>query len=272
MPHIAKRIILFILLLTAISCGSSHNIQRGDTAEVAFEKAMGLYENEQYSRATEAFETVLSISRGTSIAPDAQFYLAQSHYNNGSYLLAASEFQRFARNYTTDERRSEAEFMEAYSYYHMSPRYNLDQTYTHEALDRFQLFRTRYPDSELAEEALVYMEELRDKLARKKFNAAEMYLRIGEYRSAALYFELTVEEYPESSWAERALVNKILAYVEYAENSVQDRQQERYEEAVESYEEYVQIFPRGEHRSLAEEYYNRALDGLAETSTVTAER
>ena len=272
MQLVNKTLILLLVMLTAIACGSSHNIRPGDTADVALEKAMAMYENERYSQAVNAFETVLSIARGTELAADAQYYLAKSHYNNRSYLLAASEFRRFASNYTRDPRRREAEFMEAYSHYQMSPRYNLDQTETYNAIERFQLFISRHPDTDLAEQAAEYVDELRDKLARKKFNAAEMYMRIRQYNSAALYYELTVEEFPESRYAERALVNKILAYVNYAENSIPARQQERFEKAVESYQQYIQIFPTGENRALAEEYYDRALEGLAETATITAGR
>ncbi|MDG5765910.1 outer membrane protein assembly factor BamD [Balneolales bacterium ANBcel1] len=272
MPNIIKLITLLLVLVTIASCGSRQAIKPGDTLEVAFEKAMGFYDRERYSQAVDAFETVLSIARGTALAADAQYYLAKSHYQNRSFLLAASEFRRFARNYTTDERRMEAEFLEAYSHYRMSPRFNLDQTETYNALSRFQLFITRYPDSEFAEEAAGYMDELRDKLAKKMFHAAEMYFRIGQYESAAIYYGLTVDNYPESQWAEKALANRILAYVEYAENSVRARQQERFEKAVESYESYVQIFPRGPNRPEAEEHYNRALDGLAELATITAGR
>lgn len=267
-----KVVILLLVALTALACSSRHTIRPGDSIDVAYEKAMGLYERERYSQAVNAFETVLSMARGTDMAADAQYYLAKSHFNNRSYLIAASEFRRFARNYTRDERRKEAEFMEAYSHYQMSPRYNLDQTETYNALDRFQLFVTRYSDSELADEAREYMDELRDKLARKKFEAGEMYMRVRQFQSAAIYYDLTVEQFPESKWAERALVNKILANVKFAENSVRERQQERYQSAVDSYQQYVQIFPRGENRSKAEEYYDRALEGLSEFTTVTAER
>ncbi len=272
MLKINKGLILLLILIIVAGCRSSHNIRPGDTIEVAYEKAMGLYERERYSQAARAFETVLSMGRGTDFAADAQFYLAKSHFHNRAYLTAASEFRRFSRNYSRDDRRQEAEFMEAYAHYRLSPRFNLDQTETYNALDRFQLFVTRYPGTELAAEAQEYMDELRDKLARKKFNAAEMYMRIREYRSAALYYGLTVERFPGSTYAERALVNKILAYVNYAENSVRDRQQERYELAIEAYQQYLQIFPRGENRELAEDYYDRALGGLADVTTTTAER
>ncbi|MEX0681244.1 MAG: outer membrane protein assembly factor BamD [Balneolales bacterium] len=272
MQQFGKIISIILILLTMAACGSRYAIQLGDTVEVAFEKAMSYYERERYSQAANAFETVLSIARGTDLAADAQYYLAQSYFQNESYLMAASEFSRFARNYTRDERRQDAEFMEAYAHYMLSPRYNLDQSETHNAIERFQLFVSRYPGTDLAREAIEHIDELRDKLAKKKFNAAEMYMRIREYRSAALYYGLTVEEHPESRWAEQAMVKQILAHVQYAENSIRDRQQERFEQAIESYQQYVQIFPNGENRPLAEQYYNRAMDGLAEVSTVTAGR
>ncbi len=267
-----KYLAVLLILFLAIGCKSTHTIRPGDTIDVAFEKAMGQYERERYSQSARAFETVLSIARGTEFAADAQYYLAKSHFHNRAYLAAASEFRRFARNYTRDERREEAEFMEAYCHYKLSPRYNLDQTETYNALDRFQLFVTRYPGTELAVEAQKYMDELRDKLAKKKFHAAEMYMRVREYESAAIYYGLTVERYPGSAWAEQALVNQIFAYINYAENSVPERQQERFEKAVGSYQQYVQIFPRGENRERAEDYYDRALTGLARVSTVAAER
>ncbi len=272
MRYTLKYLSILLIIILASACGSRHAIQPGDSLEVAFEKAMALYERERYSQAVDAFETVLSIARGTEMAADAQYHLAQSHFENRSYLLAASEFRRFSRNYTTDPRQQEAEFMEAYSHYQMSPKFNLDQTETYNALNRFQLFITRYPESEYTERAAAYMDELRDKLARKKFHAAEMYLRIGQYESAAIYYGLAVENYPESKWAERALAHQIQAYAVYAENSVRARQQERFDKAVESYERYVQLFPRGENRSMAEEQYNRALEGIADLAEVTAER
>ncbi|MDI6402338.1 outer membrane protein assembly factor BamD [Balneolaceae bacterium ANBcel3] len=271
MRIISKTILLFMVLLLAASCASRHTIRPGDTLDVAFEKAMGLYERERYSQAAQAFETVLSIARGTELAADTQYYLAMSHYNNRAYLIAASEFRRFTRNHPNDERRKEAAFMEAYCHYLMSPRYNLDQTESYQAIDRFQLFISRYPGTDKAAEAAEYVQELRNKLAKKKFYAAEMYFRIREYRSAAVYYRLLVDRFPESEWTERAMVRQIEAYVEYAERSVRNMRQERYEQAIESYQQYVQTFPSGEKRPVAEEWYNRALDGLADVVTASAE-
>ncbi|MEX2404450.1 MAG: outer membrane protein assembly factor BamD [Balneolales bacterium] len=264
--------IIFLASLFMISCASKSTIRPGDSLEVAFEKSMEQYENERYGDAASSFETVLSIGRGTQIADDAQYYLAESYYKNRQYLIAATEYRRYATNYPRSNRRSEVEYKEAMSYYHLSPRYNLDQTETHRAIELFQLFVQRNSNSEYVEPAREKIDELRNKLAEKGYRASELYHRVGHYEAAAIYFGLVMEQYPESKWSEQALANQIGAYVSYADNSVTDRQKERYDKAVESYHRYIQIFPRGDHRDDAERYYGQALDGLEPFTDATAQR
>jgi outer membrane protein assembly factor BamD len=255
---------LFLMLLMLASCSNKELIQRGDTPDVAYEKAYNLYEKEEYRKAAEAFETVIQMGRGTDFARDAQYYLAESYYKDERYLLAAAEYERHATLYPRSELRQEVDFKEALSYYNLSPRYKLDQQYTHSAIDRFRLFNSRYPNSDRVEEAQEYITELRSKLARQLYSSAQLYMRTDRYEAAIVYYDLVIEDYPESAWAERALVDKINAYVVYADNSIRDRQPERYEGAVEAYETYVQLFPNGENRSRAEEYVDEARAALAD--------
>ena len=253
------------------ACGTKSQIRPGDTLEVAFEKSMALYERERYREAANAFEIVISIGRGTDIGQDAQFYLAQSYFKNRDFLIAASEFQRYSNFYPRSERKQEADFMEALSYYRLSPRYNLDQTDTYNAIERFQLYLSRFPNSERATEAAAMIDEMRSKLARKNFEAAEQYMRLRYYSAAAIYYGLTIERFPETTWAEASLANQIRAYVIFADNSVRARQAERYQKAIESYESYLQLFPRGENRSRAEAYYDRAVAGLRASQTASGD-
>lgn len=256
---------LLIIIFVLTSCRSEQLIRPGDSLEVAYEKAMMQYNDEEYRDAAQAFETVISIGRGTDYGQDAQFYLAESYYKSKRYLLAASEYERYAQYHPNSPRREEADFKEALCYYEISPRYRLDQQYTNRAIEKFRLYRTRYPNSERADEAAEYISELRNKLARRDYNAADFYMRTDRYNSAAIYFGLVIDNYPESEpWAERALVRQIEAYVLYAENSVQDKQEERFEKALDSYNTYLQLFPQGENRSQAEDLFDRAMEGLGE--------
>jgi outer membrane protein assembly factor BamD len=263
---------IFLLALIWISaCSTKSQIRPGDTLEVAFDKSMALYERERYREAANAFEVVISIGRGTDIGQDAQFYLAQSYYKNRDYLIAASEFQRYSNFYPRSERKQDSDFMEAMSYYNLSPRYNLDQTDTYNAIERFQLYISRFPNSDRATQAAAMIDEMRTKLARKSFEAAEQYMRLRYYQAAAIYYGLTIERFPETKWAENSLANQITAYVVYADNSVRARQAERYQKAIEAYESYIQLFPRGENRSKAEAYYDRAVAGLRASQTASGD-
>lgn len=255
----------FLLILFVLSsCSNQELIQRTDSLDVAYNKAYDLYEEGDYRRAAQAFETIIQMGRGTDYAQEAQYYLAESYFNDGRYLLAASEYERHATLFPRSERREEMDFKEALSYYNLSPRYKLDQQYTRRAIDRFRLFNSRYPNSDRVDQAQKYIAELRSKLARKHFSSAQLYIRTDQYEAAIVYYDLTIDNYPESIWAERALVNKINAHIIYADNSIRERQPERYQGAVEAYETYVQLFPNGENRARAEDLVDEARQALSE--------
>ena len=69
-----RRLPLFIVLLALSiftnSCKNQEFIKPGDTLLVAFDKAKSLYNEEEWGDAARAFETVLSIGRGTEIAEE----------------------------------------------------------------------------------------------------------------------------------------------------------------------------------------------------------
>lgn len=267
---------LLLIPLILSTCKNEALIQRGDSLPTAHKKAMGLYQEEDYSRAAEAFETVIEIGRGTDYGQEAQYYLAESYYNDKRYLLAASEYERYISLFPRSPKRQEAQFKEAFCYYKLSPRYKLDQRNTRTAIEKFRLYNSRYPNSEKVKEANNYIVEMRSKLAKKLYYSADLYMRTDRYEAAIIYYDLTIDNYPESIWAQRALLDEINAYNTYADRSVSGKQEERYKKAVEAYEKFVQLFPKGEYRTQADDYVDEArdaladLDGSSESKTTTA--
>src|SRR6056297_283926 len=254
-----RKVLLFSIAVFALmSCRSQELIRPGDTLEVAFSKAKAQYDEENWSEAARAFETVVSIGRGTDLGQQAQYLLAESYFNSRRYLLAASEYDRYASFYPRSELREDVDFKAALCYYRLSPRYRLDQSYTRQALERFRLFNSRYPNSDRVVDSSDYITQLRNKLARKQYESAEFYRRTDRFSAAIVYYDLVLDNYPESQWAEQALVDKIEAYILYADNSIPASQLGRYESAITSYETYLQLFPSGENRSRAEDLYDRA--------------
>lgn len=261
--------LLLAVLAVFSSCKNEQLIQRGDSLQTAFKKAMNMYQAEKYGDAVKAFETVLQLGRGTDYGQEAQFYLAQSYFKNGRYLLAASEYERYISLFPRSQKREDAQYKEALCYYHLSPRYRLDQKYTNRAIEKFRLYNSRYPDSKHADQIAQYINELRSKLAHKLYNAADLYMRIDSYEAAITYYDLTIDKYPESIWAQRSLVDKIHAYNVYAGRSIASKQEERYQKAVKAYETFIQLFPNGKYRSQADQYVDKAREALAEISDTT---
>lgn len=252
-----------IAALSWAGCANKNAIRPGDTVDVAFDKAKRYYDRGRFMDAAKGFETVLSISRGSQIAQESQWLLADSYFKAKDYILAASEFSRYAQTFPRSARRAEAEFQEGMCYVRMSPRYNLDQTNTYQAIESMQLFIARYPNDDRTVQAAAIIDQMREKLARKQYSAGELYLRIQAFEAAAIYFGLTIDQFPETVWAERALARQAEAYLLYARRSVESRQIERYNQVVLTYQKYVQLFPRGENRGLVESYVDQARAELA---------
>ncbi len=258
-----KQTIFFLLIgMITYSCANKELIKPGEPIDSAYEKSMAFYEKGEYSDAAYGFDLVTRMGRGTNYAKEAQYLLADSYFQNRQYLLAASEFERFISYYPQDERREEVEFNRALSYYQQSPRYRLDQTPTMRAIELFQLFNTNYPNSEYVTESANKIDELRNKLARKNYESGQFYLRTLRYKAAAIYFDLTIDQYPESVWAEQSLLKIIETYLAYANQSIESKQLERFQLAVDNYEKFLQLFPQSNYRSEAEQYYLEANDQI----------
>ena len=75
---------------------------------------------------------------------------------------------------------------------------------------------------------------------------------------ASIYFDQVIDQFPESKWANSSLIKKIETYVIYADNSIKDKQIERYSLAIDSYEKLIQLFPQSPKRGDAEKLYSYA--------------
>ncbi len=252
---------LLCIAVLAAGCSGSGRL-RYDSPQEAFEKGKELYDVGKYGRAIEYFQGVFDYGRTTEHAADAQFYLAKSYYDNGQYILSSNEYTRFIDIYRNDPRVEEAEFERAMSYFMQSPKYELDQTPTEQAITYFQLFLDRYPNSDRKDDAEMRIRDLREKLAHKEFAAAELYERREIYQAAALSFERVFDLYPDTRWADDALVGAIRTYILFAEQSVVSRQEERLQAAVDHYERLTQLFQDSPLLRTAEQLYETAIGRL----------
>ncbi len=258
-------IVLIVLSTTLLAaCGGSGRVSY-TTPQEAFGKGRALFENGKYTEAIPYFQGTFSFGRTHQWAADAQLYLARSYARNDEYLLAANEYDRFTRIYRADPRIPLAHYEWALTYYELSPTSELDQSSTKRAIEEFQLFIERYPSDSLTTDAQQRIGELRGKLAKKQYETAQLYERRELFEAAALSFEEVFDSYPDTPWAQPALVGAMRTYIAFSDQSIRLRQPDRLSEAIKNYDRLTQIFGDSPYLKEAEALYEQArerLDGL----------
>lgn len=254
-------VLLSVLVGLLVGCSGGDQLSyRGP--EEAYQKGMDQFEDEDYQQAIRLFRGVFEYGRGNEWAPKARFQLALAQRELGKHLVAANEFKRFTELYRNNELLPRAEFERANSYYLRSPMYRLDQSDSEQGISLFRLFIDRYPDHDLVPEAKEKIEELRGKLARKKYEAGELYEERDMWNAATTVYEEVFDQYPDTPWADDALLGAVRAYIRYADRSVQQKQAERYQKAIQNYNRLTQLFPESDLVDRAEGLYSEARNKL----------
>lgn len=204
------------------------------SAEDQFARAMGLYEREKFFESAEEFQKVIYNYPGGSSVDSAQYFLAMSYMRDKQFELAAVEFERLIRNYPRSPFAVEARFRTAYAYFRAAPRHHgLDQTEVKRAVRLLNDFLIDYPDSEFAPEAQQALYEANSRLAKKFFESAVVYTRIGAWRSAEIYFQYVIDNYSNSSYTEESLAGKTRALLK----------QRKWDEAALSANSFLGLYP-----------------------------
>ena len=232
-----------VLLLLTTACKSEfEKVRTSGDPETVYKKAFEYYDKGDYQKAQTLLELVISSYRGQKEAEEIYYRYAYTYYHLGQYLLAAYYFNNFAQTYSTSSYREEADFMTAYSNYKLSPTFRLDQTYTQKAIDGFQLFINTYPNSTRVEECNKLIDELRAKLERKAFEEAKLYFDLRQYQASIHSFDNLLKDFPDTGNAAEIRYMIIRANYLLAENSILDKQVERYRSTLALANEYLERY------------------------------
>ena len=251
----------FLLVLATLLAGCGSGPPTFGSAQEAYDRGVEAFEDGKYGRAVEYLRTALDFGRTSEIADDAQFLLARSYAGDRQYLLAGTEFTRFIEFYRADPRVERAAYERIEAYVALSPRYELDQTDTRQALTYIGLFLQQYPDGEYTVAAAGLADELREKLARKQFEAGRLYERRELFEAAVVTYRDVLTQYPTSDYADDALLGALRAQVAFAAGSIPDRQEGRFREATSIYDQLVSLFPQSDTLGEAQDLYDEAYQG-----------
>jgi outer membrane protein assembly factor BamD len=242
------RIIIFLIIgLLVSSCGEYEKILKSTDFELKKNKAKEYFDEGQYARASELLQQILPRYRATEDAEELVWMSAQSYYGMKDYLMAGSEFRNFADLYPYGRHSEEANFLTALCDYYMSPRPELDQQNTKNAIDGFNLFINRFPASPRVDEAKKYITEMKERLVEKSYLSARLYYDMKNYKASSVALANSLKEYPETKYREEMMYLKLSSLFLYAELSIYTKQTERYQNALDDYYSFVEEFPKSSY-------------------------
>ena len=240
------RFVFFVVLLAASACKSSYEkIRTSNDAALQFKAANDFYKKKDYVRAQALYELALSSYRGQKEAEELYYNYADCHYQLREYEMAAHLYKNFASTFINSPLKETAEFNAAQAIYKTSPNYRLDQSGTIKAIDAFQSFVNTYPESPKVAESNKLIDELRAKLEKKAYEQGKLYLDIKNYQAAISTFENLLTDFPDTKNDRevRYLIPKSMFLL--AENSIFEKQKERYVESVNKSEYFLNRYPTG---------------------------
>lgn len=264
--HLAFAVFALFLLLSSGCRSEFERIRTSGDPALLLERANQYYEAEEFQKAQTLYELVIGPYRGKEEAEMITFRYAYTYFYTEQYILASYYFKNFANTYGGSNLREEADFMSAYSNYELSPIFRLDQSYSEKAIEGFEEFANRYPNSERVQQSNLLIDEMRAKMELKEFESAKLYLDRRRYPAAIRSFDNLLIDYPETKRAEeiRFLISK--AAYESAKGSFYELQRERYEEAIKRGEFFLRRYPESDYREEVEKFLKLSNNRLNELS------
>lgn len=255
-----RKILLGIpfILLCCTACNEFDRILKSTDNDMKYEVAMDYYDRKDYNHALQLFDLLQNAFRSTPKGEFVAYRTAMCYYLTHDFEIAGYYFNKFVNSYPFSKDAEKAAYMNAYCNYLISPHSTLDQTSTYNAISKLKAFVERYPESDSVARANELIADLNLKLEEKDYNICRLYYRMENYNAAITCFENLLKNYPNTIHREEILSDMAKTYYEYAENSVPEKQKERYEACIERYNTLSYLFPDSQYLKEVEAVANKA--------------
>ena len=197
----------FLYMATVMGCStaSSTKMSHTDWCKARYEASEELFKAEKYGRTVEKLEEILSTCAGSGYMEQAQFLLAESHFNLEQWIEARGEYGSFIVNFPGSPFAETAEFRKAVSSFNMDYRIDRDESNTTTAMKDFERYLANHPNTPLRDSVNYYYNLLVDRVAEKEFQTGRLYLRMEKPQAAVIYFKEYLETYPKAKHRQEAL-------------------------------------------------------------------
>lgn len=261
-----KLLILTIVLALFSSCATEFNrVFKSPDYRFKYEYAKECFANGKYTRAIALLQEVVTALKGTENGQESLYMLSMAEYNNKDYATAAEYFKKYYSSYPRGTYAEQAKFYAGKSLYMCTPEPRLDQSDTYEAIKLFQEFLDLFPTSAMRDEAQSRLFELQEKLVRKELYSAQLYYNLGgyflnslhggnNYEACIITAQNALKDFPYTDRREDFSLLIMKSKFELAQQSVEERKLERFQDAEDECYGFLNEFPDSKNKALAEKY------------------
>lgn len=247
------------LIMAATGCKNTFDaIVDSTDLDLKMRSGIDYYNRGKYRRAATIFESMILLSQGTAQEDSVQYYNAMSNYRAGDYYTAEANFAKFLEVFPRSRFSEESRFLRIKCLYEQTYRWELDQVPTQRAMALIREFIYDNPDSQYIPICNAMLDEFQERLDRKSYEAAKLYYDMEDYKASQTAFKSALKENAENRYREQMLYYTALSSFKFADNSVKERQKERFMTFVDDYYNFVGEFPASPDRRILDRYFARA--------------
>lgn len=255
---ILKTLLIVVSVIFIVTTGCKFNrIKKSKDTELKFKAAQDYYKEGKYAKAVILYEDMYLLSKGKKRGQEIHFNMAKANYYMKNYIIAGYYFRKYVETYPKSKHTEEAHFMSAYCYFLDTPKTKLEQSSTHTALQEFEHFISKYPNSPKIPECNEIIDKLRGKLEKKSYDNAYLYYKIGSYRAATVALKNSLLDFPDSKYREEVYFYILKSNFLYAKNSIKAKQKERYTTTMKAYKKFVEKFPDSKFMKEAKKIHDK---------------
>ncbi len=190
--------------LTAGGCASSgrSGVPPGtlEPDRFLYERGMEALNNRKWLTAREYLTEVFETYTQSQFRPDAKLGIGDTFMGEGSpeaLVTAIGHYSEFLQFYPTHPRADYAQFHLALAHFREMRGAQRDQTETKNAIQEFETFISRYPNSPLMPEARQHLREAKDRLDEHEFDVGLFYFRVQWWAGAIERFQGLLKDDPD---------------------------------------------------------------------------
>jgi len=268
-------IVLFYLLALAVfsGCSGYNKIVKASDYNTKYSLAKTYFMEGHFTSCSSILEECVAYQRGTAQAEESMYLLATCYYNIGDYLSASQYYMACYRSFPNSTYSENCLYWSGKSLFLDTPDPRLDATSTENAIMQLQRFVEAYPSSKFRPDAEQMIYTMYDRLVEKEVGTAELYYSMGNYlgnnyRSSIIVAQNALRDYPYTKYREKLSMLVLKAKFQMAQESVLEKRDDRYRDAIDEYYAFKNEFPESSYMKEADKMFRISTKNLGNKNQI----